>query len=166
MPGEERRVPGKWIPEELFRKIVRILPIVCVDMVVFNGRAEILLLRRTKEPAKGEWWFPGGRVHFGETRLEAAGRKLRDECGIGIHSIVETGTFDCLLSGQEYVSHGVTTVFTVVTLSEHVTIDAHSAEFSWRSKAMWLREFEGKGEDWFPKKILKHFHNVPGRWNT
>ena len=152
---------GNWIPEEFFRRITRVLPIVCVDLLVYNRKEEILLLKRRNEPAKGEWWFPGGRVHFGETRLEAARRKLHDECGVEIDSIVETGTFDCLLPVRKDLSHGVTTVFTVVAHSEGVAVDAQSTEFSWRSKAAWLRELASKGDDWFPTKILKHSQVLP-----
>jgi ADP-ribose pyrophosphatase YjhB (NUDIX family) len=157
----KRKVPRNWIPEKLFSQIVRVLPIVCVDLLVYNRKNEILLLERRHEPAKGEWWFPGGRVHFGETRLEAARRKLREECGLEIHSIVETGTFDCLLPVRKHLSHGVTTVFTIVTDSEEVAVDAQTARFSWRSKAAWLRELANKGDEWFPTVILKHAHVLP-----
>jgi hypothetical protein len=43
----------------------RYLPVVSVEgMIVRDGR--VLLLRRRFSPARGEWWFPGGRVRWGE----------------------------------------------------------------------------------------------------
>jgi ADP-ribose pyrophosphatase YjhB (NUDIX family) len=58
------------------------MPIVCVDLMVIDTEGRLLLLRRRDEPVKGHWWFPGGRVHLGEARVESALRKLNEECGL------------------------------------------------------------------------------------
>jgi 8-oxo-dGTP diphosphatase len=41
-----------------------------------------LLIQRGREPNKGQWSFPGGKIHLGESTLEAAKRELREETGI------------------------------------------------------------------------------------
>jgi ADP-ribose pyrophosphatase YjhB (NUDIX family) len=71
-------------------------PIVGVGaVVVHEGRA--LVVRRAKEPLKGEWSIPGGAVELGETLREAAAREALEETGL----IVEAGevleVFDSIL---------------------------------------------------------------------
>ena len=88
------------IPGEFYRRILAIMPIVCVDLMVIDVDGRLLLLRRRDEPAKGHWWFPGGRVHLGETRADTASRKLTEECGLGSDqcTITELITADVILS--------------------------------------------------------------------
>jgi ADP-ribose pyrophosphatase YjhB (NUDIX family) len=43
---------------------------------------KVLLVERGKEPWKGKWSLPGGRLEFGETVREAAQRELAEETGI------------------------------------------------------------------------------------
>lgn len=57
------------------------MPLCCVDLVVEN-KGKFLLVKRKRNPAKGKWWFPGGRVFFGENLTSAAKRKLKEELGI------------------------------------------------------------------------------------
>ncbi len=44
----------------------------------------ILLVKRAKDPNKGMWGIPGGRLELGETYSEAAKRELLEECSIEI----------------------------------------------------------------------------------
>lgn len=53
---------------------------IALCMIVRDG--EILLLRRTKEPYRGYLSLPGGKIHFGETPVEAALREAREETGL------------------------------------------------------------------------------------
>lgn len=72
-----------WIPEEEFATSLRVAPQVCVDLVVrHDGR--VLLVRRTKAPAVGEWFWPGSRVHKGERLTDAVHRVARDEVGLTV----------------------------------------------------------------------------------
>jgi colanic acid biosynthesis protein WcaH len=49
-------------------------------MILFNG--ECLLLKRKNEPAKGQYWFPGGRIYKMETIKDAALRKAKEEVNL------------------------------------------------------------------------------------
>jgi 8-oxo-dGTP diphosphatase len=56
---------------------------VAVGAVVLRGD-ELLLIRRGRGPAVGEWSVPGGRVRFGEALREATVREAREETGIDV----------------------------------------------------------------------------------
>ena len=44
-------------------------PVVGVGAVVFVGKESVLLVRRNKPPALGQWSLPGGAVELGETLI-------------------------------------------------------------------------------------------------
>ena len=52
-------------------------PYVGVGVIVFRDQ-EVLLVKRNKEPNKGQWSIPGGRQIIGETAEEAARVSLAD----------------------------------------------------------------------------------------
>ena len=58
-------------------------PMVGVHALVFK-EGRILLAKRSKEPSKGKWSIPGGRLELGETIFEAAKREVREECSVEI----------------------------------------------------------------------------------
>ena len=72
-----------FIPTHIYNKIVKLIPIVSVEAAIqINGT--FLLLKRNNQPAKGEWWFPGGRIKKGETLQQALIREVKEETGLTI----------------------------------------------------------------------------------
>jgi ADP-ribose pyrophosphatase YjhB (NUDIX family) len=61
-------------------------------LVIDDGRA--LLIRRGKEPLKGEWSVPGGAVEIGETLAAAVRRELLEETGLEAEVGEVIGVFD------------------------------------------------------------------------
>lgn len=55
-------------------------PMVGVAAVVLKGNS-VLLVRRGKEPAYGEWSLPGGLVELGETLEQGLRREVLEETG-------------------------------------------------------------------------------------
>jgi colanic acid biosynthesis protein WcaH len=128
-----------FIPADQYEFIKRAMPIPCVDLLVVNDGGQILLTRRANDPARGCWWLPGGRVAFGETREQAARRKLREECGLESISTRELRTFDLLLGEGQSLSHGISTVFLVAVHGQPaVVLDNQSSAAWWRTRAEWL----------------------------
>jgi 8-oxo-dGTP diphosphatase len=56
-------------------------PETCVGAVVVRDD-QILLIRRGRGPAQGQWSIPGGRVELGETLAEAVVREVVEETGL------------------------------------------------------------------------------------
>ena len=54
---------------------------VCVGGVAVDA-GRLLMVRRGRGPAAGDWSLPGGRVEPGETLAEAVVRELEEEAGI------------------------------------------------------------------------------------
>jgi colanic acid biosynthesis protein WcaH len=72
-----------YIPQVTYNAIVKCMPIVSVEaLIVIDGA--LLFLRRNNEPAKGEWWFPGGRMRKDESLEEALRREIKEETGLEI----------------------------------------------------------------------------------
>ena len=131
------------ISEDLYSQIRRVMPISCVDLVVSDERGCVLLVKRKNEPAKGQWWFPGGRVHYKETRVAAAARKLQEECGLEAVSMEELGTYDVILDMplNNLPSHGITTLFHIrVRERRTLKLDNQSVTADWRTLQEWQNE--------------------------
>jgi mutator protein MutT len=58
-------------------------PAVAVGAIVID-KGTILLVKRDREPARGQWSLPGGRVETGESLREAVVREVREETGIDV----------------------------------------------------------------------------------
>jgi 8-oxo-dGTP diphosphatase len=57
---------------------------VCAVGAIILDKGEILIAKRAREPARGQWSLPGGRVEWGESLFEAVAREVREETGVDI----------------------------------------------------------------------------------
>ena len=71
------------IPSSLYELILDVLPIAAVEAIISKDNS-LLFLRRQNSPAKGQWWFPGGRIRKGETLEEALYREVKEETGLEV----------------------------------------------------------------------------------
>ena len=67
-------------------------PIVAVGAFVFDAEGRVLLVERAKDPGKGLWTVPGGRLEPRETLAQAVAREVREETGL----IAEVGPLVCV----------------------------------------------------------------------
>jgi colanic acid biosynthesis protein WcaH len=124
------------IPIEYYKKIVEVLPILCVDVIIKNGEGEYLLIKRANEPLKGQWWVIGGRVLKGESLEQAAKRKVKEEVGLEIDNVQSMGYYEDSLETNPFCSaiplHSISIVFsTIIENKKMVTLDHQSSDWKY-----------------------------------
>jgi len=75
-------------------------PYVGVGVIVFRDR-EVLLIKRNKEPNKGQWSIPGGKQIIGETVADAAKRELLEETGVKVDQLLLVDVVDTIIPDVE-----------------------------------------------------------------
>lgn len=68
-------------------------PIVGVGGIVIQGD-RVLLIRRGREPLKGEWSIPGGMLELGESLEDGVRREVLEETGLKVRSLEALIVFD------------------------------------------------------------------------
>lgn len=94
---------------------------------------KVLLVRRGKAEGHGLWSLPGGRVHVGETLIEAASRELAEETGIEAELIGLAGCRDVIrrdAAGAVVAHHVVAAHAGLWVAGEPVAMD-DAAEAGW-----------------------------------
>ena len=69
-----------FISEEEYQKIIKSIPIFCIDFLI-KYKDKYLFIKRTQEPLKGVYWVIGGRLRYKETIQEFAKRVQTREIG-------------------------------------------------------------------------------------
>jgi len=108
-------------------------PSVTVDIVLFHHN-EVLLIKRAREPFKGQWALPGGFVDENESLEAAAARELKEETGLYGISLQQVGAFGD--PGRDPRGHTVSIAFAALLenrLEAKASDDAEDAR--WHSGA-------------------------------
>lgn len=71
-----------YIPEEKFREIETLMPLACLNAIIVDSEGRVLVMKRNNEPAKGLYWFPGGRIKLGQSLEEALKEQIKEETGL------------------------------------------------------------------------------------
>lgn len=70
--------------------------------VVCLYRDRVLLVQRDREPNRGRWSFPGGRIEPGETARAAAAREAEEETGIRVQVLDVVDVYDAIFPPFHY----------------------------------------------------------------
>lgn len=160
----------KYLPGEIYGAMVRDCIVCCCDIVLVRYNRELkqkecLLVERASEPAKGLWWWPGGRILKGETFFDAAQRKATQETGIsGVEPLQVLGVWNTFFPTSHWdteTEKGTQTVNCVVLVEVKgasssgatVTLDNQSEQYKWIGLDPDVAK--KKGEDPYVWKILQ-----------
>ena len=55
-----------------------------VDPIIITGDTKLILVKRSFDPYRNHWAFPGGIVEYGETVERAAIREAKEETGLDV----------------------------------------------------------------------------------
>jgi ADP-ribose pyrophosphatase len=84
------------LPESAYPKRPRL----AVGAIVFKDD-KVLLVKRGRPPAKGQWAIPGGNVKLGESLQMAAQREIFEETGITVQARDPVYTFDAIVKDND-----------------------------------------------------------------
>ncbi|WP_244816029.1 GDP-mannose mannosyl hydrolase [Caballeronia sp. Lep1P3] len=65
-----------------FTTVVRLAPLVSIDLIVTDGNRRVLVGQRRNRPAQDTWFVPGGRIAKDESLDAAFTRIVRNELGV------------------------------------------------------------------------------------
>jgi GDP-mannose mannosyl hydrolase len=133
-------------PEDEFAHVVRLAPLVSIDLIIRDNEQKVLVALRTNEPAKGVYFVPGGCIRKNETIESAFTRILKAETGcttrladakfLGVFQhFYSTNRFGLTNTGTHYVVLAYEVLFD--TRPNVILDNQHSAY-------KWLNEFELK----------------------
>jgi colanic acid biosynthesis protein WcaH len=121
-------------------EVVRLAPLVSVDLIIENPQGQILVGMRNNEPAKGSLFVPGGRILKNETIAQAFQRVMKAELGIdAVYSNANfLGAFDHFYDTNFAQQQGFGTHYVVlahkIKLDNYIDITADDQH----SKLLWL----------------------------
>lgn len=105
-------------------------PQLAVSAGIFRD-GKILLVRRAREPAKGIYTFPGGRVEFGESLTEAVAREVREETGLAIDIVGLAGWREALPARTGGHGHFVILPFAARWVSGEIMLNDELDDARW-----------------------------------
>ncbi len=128
------------ISRDLYKKILENAPMCAVDFVlVYNNK--VLLAYRTNEPAKDQWWLPGGRLYKNERLEDAIRRKAYEEVGIKVDIEKKIGCYEVMFKESPFKNiksglHYIAICYLVKPLNDNVEIklDSQHLKHKWIDK--------------------------------
>lgn len=78
-PSLPPRLPPTLLSHAELDTVIRLAPLIAIDLIIRNARDEVLLGLRKNEPAKGCYFVPGGVILKNEQLAEAFARLIKNE---------------------------------------------------------------------------------------
>ena len=104
------------MPDGDFLQLIRMAPLVAMDVVLKDASGQVLLVERKDEPARGCYFVPGGRIRKNEKIAAAFRRIVMAELGlsIGFESAVLLGLYQHIYDTNRFEEEGTGTHYVVL----------------------------------------------------
>jgi colanic acid biosynthesis protein WcaH len=134
--------------DEDFAHVIRLAPLIAIDLILRDPEGKIFVARRNNEPAKGFYFVPGGSIYKNERLDDAFMRILADETGLrAIRSEARfLGVYEHLYSTNCYGdpnfgSHYVVLGYELILKHRpDIHLDAQHSDYRWMSKTELLAD--------------------------
>jgi colanic acid biosynthesis protein WcaH len=125
--------------------VIRLAPLVAIDLIIRNRRDEVLLGLRKNEPAKGCYFVPGGMILKNERLADAFARLVKNETGqdASLDDARLLGVFEHFYDNNRSGRSGYGTHYIVL-----------GYEFSWPSAAAPTPDDQHSELRWWPMPEL------------
>jgi colanic acid biosynthesis protein WcaH len=135
--------PSKLNHNEL-AEVVKLTPLVSLDLIIENGAGKILVGMRNNEPARGFLFVPGGRILKNERVAKAFERIAKDELGIEAkyQDTEFIGVFDHIYDTNFAHREGFGTHYVVLAYRFKIDDNIDITADDQHSKLLWLDKTE------------------------
>jgi ADP-ribose pyrophosphatase YjhB (NUDIX family) len=113
-----------FIPSVLYEEILKLLPIASVEAAIVVDDA-FLFLKRKNHPAKGQWWFAGGRIHKNESFEETLFREVEEETSLEINSYEFINVYSRVFPER----HDITITYLCRSKEGTIKLDSEHSEY-------------------------------------
>lgn len=103
--------PEKGLPEEVFRLVASLTPMVNVDLLIHDVEGRVLLSWRDDVQCGNGWHVPGGIVRYKETREQRIVRTALTELGTAVAFDKEPVLIKDIMTEQTVRGHFITFVY-------------------------------------------------------
>jgi ADP-ribose pyrophosphatase YjhB (NUDIX family) len=115
-------------------------PLVGVGAVVVQ-EGRVLLVRRGKEPLRGQWSLPGGMLEVGEALTDGAAREVREETGLTVEPVELVELLDRIYREDGRVRyHYVIADYLCRVVGGELEAASDADEARWVERAEWNRQ--------------------------
>jgi colanic acid biosynthesis protein WcaH len=132
--------PGDWIAPKEFAEVIRLTPLVAIDLIVRSPQERVLVGRRINEPAKGLLFVPGSRISKNETRAAAFKRISLAELGqeLSIEQTRFVGVYEHIYPTNRFGKQGFGTHYIVLAHELRLRLDASKLPTDQHGEYLWL----------------------------
>ena len=143
-----------------FLDVVRLTPLVAIDLIVADADGRVLVGQRRNRPARGTWSVPGGRIHKGE-RLDAAFTRIV-ETELGIANMHRSsgrfvGVYEHHYPDNFAAKNGIGTHYVVLAYTFILDSAVPVGRFDQHSQYAWLWPDELLARDDVHKNTKEYF---------
>ncbi len=136
--------PGEWMAPADFERVIRLTPLVAIDLIVRSPEGKVLVGRRTYEPARNQFFVPGGRITKNEALPAAFERISREELGIGLRMADArfVGVNDHLYATNRFGKPGFGTHYVTLAYEIGLALDLSALPKDQHGEYLWMSPSE------------------------